>query len=224
VRPADVTCSDIDTTLEARAPDAPRMPPGTDARYADRLGRENQPAVRLGLNRISSLSKEGAERLLKARAQAPFTSTEDLALRAELDGKDMAALAAADALMSLSGHRRQQVWDATAQRRSPALLKGVPINEPVLQLPAAPEGEEIVGLRTSAFAWAARAIMCESCPLNGSSRSSSPSTCIRARSSCARSPAARPCAPAASSRAASARAPPTAPSSSRSRTRPATST
>ncbi|QGW83062.1 error-prone DNA polymerase [Variovorax paradoxus] len=145
VRPVDVTCSDIDTTLEARAPDAPRMPPGTDARYADRLGNENQPAVRLGLNRVSSLSKEGAERLLAARAQAPFTSTEDLALRAELDGKDMAALAAADALMSLSGHRRQQVWDATAQRRSPALLKGVPINEQVLQLPAAPEGEEIVG-------------------------------------------------------------------------------
>ncbi|MEJ1171050.1 error-prone DNA polymerase [Variovorax sp. CCNWLW235] len=145
VRPVDVTCSDIDTTLEARAPDAPRMPPGTDARYAERLGNENQPAVRLGLNRVSSLSKEGAERLLAARAQAPFTSTEDLALRAELDGKDMAALAAADALMSLSGHRRQQVWDATAQRRSPALLKGVPINEQVLQLPAAPEGEEIVG-------------------------------------------------------------------------------
>lgn len=145
VRPVDVTHSDFDTTLEARAPDAPRMPSSTDARYAERLGNENQPAVRLGLNRISGLSKEGVERLLKARAQSPFTSTEDLALRAELDGKDMAALAAADALMSLSGHRRQQVWDATAQRRSPALLKGVPINEQVLLLPAAPEGEEIVG-------------------------------------------------------------------------------
>ncbi|AGU50390.1 error-prone DNA polymerase DnaE [Variovorax paradoxus B4] len=149
VRPVDVACSDMDTTLEARAPDAPRMPAGTDARYADRLGNEDQPAVRLGLNRISSLSKEGARRLLEARAQAPFTGTEDLALRAELDGKDMAALAAADALMSLSGHRRQQVWDATATRgmgdHSPALLKGVPINEQVLLLPAAPEGEEIVG-------------------------------------------------------------------------------
>ncbi|QNK68104.1 error-prone DNA polymerase [Variovorax sp. PAMC26660] len=145
VRPVDVTCSDLDTTLEARAPDAPRMPGGTDARYADRLGNDNQPAVRLGLNRVSSLSKEGAERLLKARAQAPFTSTEDLALRAELEGKDMAALAAADALMPLSGHRRQQVWDATAQHRSPALLKGVPIHEQALLLPAAPEGEEIVG-------------------------------------------------------------------------------
>ncbi|MGJ7528533.1 error-prone DNA polymerase [Variovorax sp. GB1P17] len=145
VRPVDVTCSDMDTTLEARAPDAPRMPAGTDARYAERLGNDNQPAVRLGLNRISSLSAGGAERLLEARAQAPFTSTEDLALRAELDGKDMAALAAADALMSLSGHRRQQVWDATAQHRAPALLKGVPIHEQALLLPAAPEGEEIVG-------------------------------------------------------------------------------
>ncbi|MET3376518.1 error-prone DNA polymerase [Variovorax boronicumulans] len=145
VRPVDVTCSEIDTTLEARAPDAPRMPPGTDTRYAERLGNENQPAVRLGLNRVLSLSEAGARRLLAARAQAPFTSTEDLALRAELEGKDMAALAAADALMSLSGHRRQQVWDATAQHRSSALLKGVPIHEQALLLPAAPEGEEIVG-------------------------------------------------------------------------------
>ncbi len=144
VRPVDVTRSDFDTTLEARDPDAPR-PCGIDERYADRLGSENQPAVRLGLNRIASLSAGGAERLLQARAAAPFTSTEDLALRAELDGKDMAALAAADALMSLSGHRRQQVWDATAQRRAPALLRGVPINEQALLLPAASEGEEIVG-------------------------------------------------------------------------------
>jgi error-prone DNA polymerase len=149
VRPVDVACSEIDTTLEARAPDAPRMPPGTDARYAERLGNPGQPAVRLGLNRISGLSKEGAKRLLGARAQAPFTSTEDLALRAELDARDMAALAAADALMSLSGHRRQQVWDATATRdtgsRGATLLRGVPVNEEALQLPAAPEGEEIVG-------------------------------------------------------------------------------
>jgi error-prone DNA polymerase len=145
VRPVDVTMSELDSSLEARAPDAPRMPPGTDARHADRLGRPEQPAVRLGLRRVSSLSEAGMERLLAARAQAPFTSTEDLALRAELDARDMAALAAADALMSVSGHRRQQVWEATAQWRAPALLKGVPIHEPALQLPVAPEGEEIVG-------------------------------------------------------------------------------
>ncbi|MBO9646395.1 MAG: error-prone DNA polymerase, partial [Pseudacidovorax sp.] len=145
VRPVDVACSEVETTIEARADDAPRMPPGTEPRHATRLGRENQPAVRLGLNRIASLSDAGAQRIVQARAQGAFASTEDLALRAELDGRDMGALAAADALASLSGHRRQQVWEATAQRRAPALLKGVPIDEPLLALPAADEGEEIVG-------------------------------------------------------------------------------
>ena len=149
VRPVDVTVSELGSTLEARAPDASRMPPGTDPQYAAHLGQPGQPAVRLGLQRIAALSKAGAERLLAARAFAPFTSTEDLALRADLDTRDMAALAAADALMGLSGHRRQQVWDATATRggasRAPALLKGVPIHETPLRLPEAPEGEEIVG-------------------------------------------------------------------------------
>lgn len=125
VRPVDVTASDFHSTLEQGG--------GTD------------PVVRLGLGRIVALTKAGAERLLKARAVTPFTSTEDLALRADLDGRDMAALAGADALMALSGHRRQQVWDATAQRRTTALLKGVPIHEEALRLPAASEGEEIVG-------------------------------------------------------------------------------
>ncbi|TPG26707.1 error-prone DNA polymerase [Variovorax guangxiensis] len=145
VRPVDVTVSELDSTLEARAPDAPRMPHGTDPQYADFLGRPDPPAVRLGLRRIVSLSDAGMQRLVAARAFAPFTSTEDLAVRADLDAKDMAALAGADALMSLSGHRRQQVWDATAQRRAPALLKGVPIHEDPLLLPRGSEGEEIVG-------------------------------------------------------------------------------
>ena len=34
---------------------------------------------------------------------------------------------------------------AARRRSAPALLKGVPIHEPPLQLPAAPEGEEILG-------------------------------------------------------------------------------
>jgi error-prone DNA polymerase len=93
---------------------------------------------------IGNLSAAGAQRIVAARAQARFTSTEDVALRAQLDVKDLNALAAGDALLSLSGHRRQQVWDAAAQRRAPALLEGTPVNEASLQLPAAREGEEIV--------------------------------------------------------------------------------
>ncbi len=142
VRPVDVTVSGIDCTIEARAPEAGAA---ADPRHAGRAGLPGQPAVRLGLRRIVGLSEAAAGRLVEARAQAPFTSTEDLAVRAGIDGKDMAALAGADALAALSGHRRQQIWDATAQRRAPALLRGVPIHEQALQLPAAPEGEEIVG-------------------------------------------------------------------------------
>ncbi|RYZ12373.1 MAG: DNA polymerase III subunit alpha [Comamonadaceae bacterium] len=146
VRPVDVTLSGYDSTLEAREPEPdPRETvcwPGTAVPQPHRLA---QPAVRMGLRCIASLSTAGAMRLLAAREQAPFTSTQDLALRAELHAGDMAALAAADALRALAGHRRQQVWEATAQRAGPALLKGVPILEPALELPEAGEGEQIVG-------------------------------------------------------------------------------
>jgi error-prone DNA polymerase len=81
---------------------------------------------------------------VQSRVQQPYLSTEDLALRAGLDAGDLRALAIADALLSLSGHRRQQVWDASALRIAPALLRGAPVDEDVLELPAAPEGEEVV--------------------------------------------------------------------------------
>ena len=56
----------------------------------------------------------------------------------------MKQLAAADALQSLSGHRRQQVWDAAALKAPPALLKEAPVDEDTLDLPEALEGEAIV--------------------------------------------------------------------------------
>lgn len=56
----------------------------------------------------------------------------------------MRLLAAADALASLAGHRRQQVWEAAALHRTPSLLRDAPVGEDLLELPSAPEGEEIV--------------------------------------------------------------------------------
>lgn len=124
VRPADVLYSDWDCTLE---PDA-----------------QGQPAVRLGLRLVSGLREVAAQRIVQARVAQPYASTEDLALRAGLDAGDLRALASADALHSLSGHRRQQVWDASALQAAPALLRGAPVDEEVLELPPAPEGEEVV--------------------------------------------------------------------------------
>lgn len=103
-----------------------------------------QPAVRLGLNRVAHLGKAAALRIEEQQAQSPWANTEDLALRAQLGKSELQALAAADALRSLSGHRRQQMWDAAAQNDLPPLFAGVPVNEAVLQLPAAHEGEEIM--------------------------------------------------------------------------------
>ena len=103
-----------------------------------------QRAVRLGLRLVSGLHEATAQRIVSARSESPFTSTEDLASRAALDAGDLKALASADALMALSGHRRQQVWDASALKPAPPLLKDAPIEEDFLELPAASEGEEVV--------------------------------------------------------------------------------
>ncbi len=141
---ADVSHSDWDCTPESM---------GSDHRFATqnvcsdpiRSGpRANQPAIRLGLRLVSGLRQEVAQRIAAERARAPFTSTQDLALRCTLNEGDLKALASADALQSLSGHRRQQVWDAAALRPAPALLRGVPVEEALLELPTAPEGEEVV--------------------------------------------------------------------------------
>lgn len=122
VRPADVTHSDYDCTLE---------------------GLPHPPAVRLGLRMVKGFSRACAERVMAARGTGPFDSAQDLALRAGLEQSDMRRLAGADALRSLSGHRRNQVWDAAALRRAPQLLQDAPVHEAPFELPAAPEGEEV---------------------------------------------------------------------------------
>jgi error-prone DNA polymerase len=121
VRKPDVLHSDWDCTLE-----------------------DEPPAVRLGLRLVSGFRSSAAQRLMAARELKWFDSAEDLAQRARLAQHEMQQLAAADALMSLSGHRRQQVWDAAALKAPPALLRTARVDEDSLDLPEAPEGEAIV--------------------------------------------------------------------------------
>ena len=119
VHPTDVSLSDWDCTLEQNG------------------------AVRLGLRLVSGLRQEVAHRIAAERSKAPFQSTQDLALRGMLNAADLQTLASADALQSLSGHRRQQVWDASALKPAPELLQGVPIDEAPLTFHPAREGEEV---------------------------------------------------------------------------------
>jgi len=137
VLPVDVSVSDVDCSLEA--------PEGCATEGAGKgEGDTLQPRVRLGLRMVGDLTDAGAERIAAARREAPFIDVEDLALRARLGLKDMNALAAADAMSSLAGHRRQQVWAASGQRLAPTLLTNAPINEDPIVLPEATEGESIV--------------------------------------------------------------------------------
>lgn len=123
VRPIDVLHSAWDCTLEDSMP---------------------VPAVRLGLRLVKGLGREQGLRIAEASRSRSPVDADDLAKRAQLDMPTLRQLAAADALRSLSGHRRQQVWDATAVERMPAFLDDAAPKEDWLELPAPPEGEDIV--------------------------------------------------------------------------------
>lgn len=129
VRPADVTASDWHCTLQPSSADA------------------TQPAVRLGLQAVRGLSRAAAERIVRARTERPFADASDLARRAELNRGEIRALAEADALATLTGHRRQALWaalglDVQAPRAVP--LAAHAQQEETVALPAPSEGQEIV--------------------------------------------------------------------------------
>ncbi|MDE2203160.1 MAG: error-prone DNA polymerase [Burkholderiaceae bacterium] len=131
VLPVDVTASVWDSTLHLRTRD----------------GEPGQPDIRLGFNRIRGMRESAAGRIEAARAQAPFTSVEDLASRAELDRHDLNVLAAANALTPLAGHRRQALWQTLALQEPGhdyALLRQARPVEAPLELPAPPLGEEVL--------------------------------------------------------------------------------
>ena len=134
VRPADVTISDWESTLEPQA--SHEAVPAC----AERAIPARQCAVRLGLNRISGLAEDEGLRIMAARAQAPFVNVEDLARRAALDAQAMQGLAAADALCGLAGHRRDAVWAvAGVDTRATPLLKSTRTTEDVVPEFTAPD-------------------------------------------------------------------------------------
>ncbi|MGC4028065.1 MAG: error-prone DNA polymerase [Steroidobacteraceae bacterium] len=96
VHGVDVCKSAVQSTLESRAPAAE--------------GCALRPALRLGLDRVRSLSAAAAERIVMAREMAPFTDVQDLGDRARLARRDLEALAAAGALAALAGHRHLAFW------------------------------------------------------------------------------------------------------------------
>jgi error-prone DNA polymerase len=125
VRAVDVMISGWDCALERRE--------------------DGRAALRLGLRLVKRLSQEGATRLLTARALRAFDSIADMAERAALDRRDLEALAAADALARLTGHRHRAVWQVTGVERALPLLPAATVFDEGIPLLRAPrEGQDIV--------------------------------------------------------------------------------
>jgi error-prone DNA polymerase len=124
------------------------LPPDVTASdWASRL--DETGAVRLGLREIGGLSPAAAERIATVRQKkGPFLNVADLAARAGLARRDLDLLAAADALNSLAGHRRQAAWAASVEKTSAVvqgdLFDGLAVAEAPADLPAPNLGENLV--------------------------------------------------------------------------------
>jgi error-prone DNA polymerase len=98
---------------------------------------------------VKGLSREGAQRVVEARRRQPFRQVSNLRLWASLDKRDMEALADADALQSLSGHRHQSQWQIMALESPKPLLRDEQYQsgsyfDDGVQLPAPQVAEEVL--------------------------------------------------------------------------------
>lgn len=128
VRPVDVHASEVNSVLEG---------------LHEPVGEALVP-VRLGLDRVGGLALEAAERIVAARRESgPFASVEDLARRALLNANDLQALAQADALRGLAGHRHQAAWAvAGVDTRATPMLRATRTQESAQAELAAPSAVE----------------------------------------------------------------------------------
>lgn len=105
-------------------------------------------ALRLGLRQIDGFRADWADALVAARASGRFDAIEPLARRADLPARALRLLADADAYGSLGLSRRDALWEA---RRTPsgelplfAAARARELgSEPVIDLPAMPQSEEV---------------------------------------------------------------------------------
>ncbi len=124
VRPVCVLASEVDSTLEP--------------------GKGGEPAIRLGLSRVSGLKANSSKSIVESRKEKNFESIDEMAQRAGLDRDDLSGLARADALSALAGHRRAALWSTLAvDDRTPLDMPAQPDPEPA-PVCAASEGEEVV--------------------------------------------------------------------------------
>jgi error-prone DNA polymerase len=141
VLPPDVTVSAWDCTLERCRRCNYSL---DDEPPEDRNNYTSDTALRLGLRLVHGLTEAGAARIVAARSERELENVADLAHRAQLDQRDLTALADGDALAALAGHRHGATWEVAGIERLPALLAGSAFDECAPTLPGPTEGQDIV--------------------------------------------------------------------------------
>ncbi len=114
VRPVCVLRSDWDCGLEPR--------PGHKHRW--------RWALRMGLRYVKGLGEEAGRRLEEERRQAAFADVADLRRRAQLDARQLSALAECGALDGLEPGRRQALWEVLEVAREPRRRLPLVASEP----------------------------------------------------------------------------------------------
>jgi len=101
IRPVDIFTSEWESILETNA----------DIYYSNS---SEQPAIRLGFQRIKGLKKSTALKIIAIRNISAITNLQSLARLARLDQGDLDRLTEGGAFRTLSGHRYQTHWDNKA--------------------------------------------------------------------------------------------------------------
>lgn len=131
-RPADVTSSAWDSTLEGVVPGKP-------------IAAGEVPVLRVGLHAVRGLPRAVGEAIVEARAAGPFESLADLVRRARVSRAWLIRLAEAGALGALAGDRRSAVWRSLGLEADAGdLFAGLAPPEPEPALPEASAVEEVV--------------------------------------------------------------------------------
>jgi error-prone DNA polymerase len=124
VRPVDVNESDWDCSLERRE--------------------DGTAALRIGLRQIKGLSETAGRKIASLREGGRYRSIQQLLERANLNRKDLAALAAAGAMSSLGGHRHKVRWTAAGVEGPTPLFTSMERYEAIPMLRKPSEGQDIV--------------------------------------------------------------------------------
>jgi error-prone DNA polymerase len=101
------------------------------------------PALRLGLRLVKGLGEQAGRRIEAARRKRMFDGVEDLVARAQIDKRELEALAHAGTLTGFGLGRREAMWKVRAPREQ-SLFAGIALGDTTPDLPTMSRAQQLV--------------------------------------------------------------------------------